>query len=218
MTQEYPGLASLGGLVLGDALADWKKTVDEAFCKTVILGGQQCQIALICNDGKSPERAGGDGVLVNQGTANNQTFFKFVAHVEGERSGATVNGSTPQYLYKVTYAIRNPQKSEPNGYLIRFFFDGGSFDWFGQDIYQPFNKGQYIQAIGTQALVGYSERLYTRVCLVFQKTVEVSGQTTRQVCNTLVSYQGRETAPYGVNGTIAPTTGPVAPLTGGSGF
>ncbi len=194
LKQEYPGLAGLGGLLLGGALDDWKKTVDDAFCKTVVLGGPECRIQAIC--GISPKNAGGDGVLVSQKFDNSTLEIRFIAHVEGERSPATVTpDGVALHLYKVTYAIRNPNRREPNAYQLRFFYEGGSFDWFPD--FQPFTGGQYVKFIGDQAIVAYSTKLYTRVCLVFRDTVEVNGDPTRQVCNAFVEYTGGATARYG---------------------
>jgi hypothetical protein len=219
MKNEYPNLASLGGMMLGDALADWKATVDKAFCDTVILGGKSCWIAKICES--SPNNAGGDGVLIGQ-KYGNESFYKFYAHIEGERMQPAVNVNatvqTSEYLYKVTYAVRNPNTDQPNAFQIRFFHEGGSYDWY--PAFRPFSKGAYIQAIGTNAVVAYSTKYYTRVCIIFQESVEVSGTTTRQVCNNIVQYQGEPTTPYPVANatTTAAGAGAGAPTQPGAGF
>lgn len=223
MTNEYGSLAGLGGdllgLVGGEAYAEWKSAVDKAFCDTVILGGKSCWIAKIC--GSSPENAGGDGVLVGQKFTNDTLTMRFIAHVEGDRLQPAYNetgNASASYLYRVTYAIRNPQRREPNAFQLRFFYDGGSYDWYPS--WQLFNKGSYIKAIGANALVAYSNNYYTRVCLVFRDTVEVNGQPTRQVCNALVQYKGGATTPYGAPAPAATNpAGAAAPVrSAGDGF
>lgn len=196
LKQEYPGIAGLGGMLVGavPALADWKAAVDEAFCDTIILGGKTCWVQKICES--SSDYPGGDGILVDSKWGNNTLEITFYAHVEGQRSQPVISvnpdGTTKtEYLYKITYSIRNPQKKENNAYQLRFFYPGGSYDWFPN--WQPLPKGTTISATGGSAIVSYSTRMYTRVCLVFQKSVEVNGQSTMQVCNTIVQYGGGAT-------------------------
>ncbi len=196
LKQEYPGIAGLGGMLVGavPALADWKAAVDEAFCDTIILGGKSCWVQKICES--SSDYPGGDGTLVDSQWGNNTLEITFYAHVEGQRSQPIVSvnpdGTTKtEYLYKITYSIRNPQKKENNAYQMRFFYPGGSYDWFPD--WQPLPKGTAITATGGSAIVSYSTRMYTRVCLIFQKSVEVSGQSTLQVCNNIVQYGGGAT-------------------------
>jgi len=222
LSQQYPSLAGLGGLLMGDLLSEWKATVNKAFCDTVILGGKDCWVSKIC--GLSPENAGGDGTLVSSQYNNGTYTYSFIAHIEGQRSEPAtnvVNGvSETSYLYKITYAIKNPDKSEPNGYQLRFFYGGGSYDWFPS--FQPFQKGAYIIRKGGNPVLAYSTRFYHSVCLIFQKPVEINGDSRQQVCNRIVMYGGGPTSvPTPAGGTTTTVEGGAAagtPGTPGSGF
>jgi hypothetical protein len=219
--QEYPGIAGLGGMLIGavPALQDWSNTVNTFFCDTIVLGGKDCWVQKICE--ASSDYPGGDGTLVDSKWGNNTLEITFYAHVEGQRS-SPVESVNPdgtkktEYLYKVTFAIRNPQKKDANAYQLRFFYPGGSYDWFPG--WQPLHKGDYIVQSGAGALVAYSTKQYTLVCLVFQNSVEVNGQSTRQVCNTIAQYGGGPTAYPGAAATAAQGAAAGPPAVAGQGF
>ncbi len=124
-----------------------------------------------------------------------------VAHVEAERSlpGTFQNGSvqSSEFLYKITYYVRNGDSSDDLRYNLVFLPRG----------YQAFTQskllapGQVGSASGQTSIVRYSKQLYTEVCLVFDHDItDAKGKKVSQVCNNVCG------------GVIDPKTGTCAAL------
>ncbi|MDO8660672.1 MAG: hypothetical protein Q7K43_02175, partial [Candidatus Woesearchaeota archaeon] len=221
---EYSGIAAFSSLFIPEEfLQDWQKTIENAFCKSIIGGGIDCWTSKICK--KYDDSIAGYGVLTTASESSSAFGSVPVAHVEAERSlpGVFQNGSvqTTEFLYKITYYVRNPESAEDLHYNLVFLPRG----------YQAFTKskllkpGQSGSAAGQASIVQYSRQLYTEVCLVFDREIADSrGEKVSEVCNNICGgvidvesgeCNALETAVWSPNIPVAGSSGTSAPA--GSG-
>jgi len=205
--QQYRGLGAYGALFMGDdELNERRARVNRAFCSTILLGGSQCWAQKICESYSDLPTGGGIAFAVAPGGS-----FQVVAHVEGIVSEAAryVEGKkgSGEYLYKVTYAISNPQKKDALSYNLEFSGER-TFLWFPQN--QVVGKGKTDARTGSTAIVAYSKSVYNKVCLVFaDPVVLVDGKSVKRVCNKIGVYAGGPTPFTGVAPTaVGEASGP----------
>ena len=143
-----------------------------------------------------------------------------VAHIESERSLPAIfqNGSTKvqEFLYKITYYVRNPAGDEDLRYNLIFLPRG--YQAFAQA--KLLKPGQSGSAAGQASIVQYSRRLYTKVCLVFDHEItDARGEKVSEVCNNICGgvinpesgeCNALETAVWAPNIPLSDSSRPVA--------
>ncbi|MBI4140997.1 hypothetical protein HY485_04135, partial [Candidatus Woesearchaeota archaeon] len=187
---QYSGIARFGSLFLtGDNWQEWRNTVNQAFCDTIILGGKQCWISKVCDQYIDATPAGNSLIARTPGGA------KGVVHLEAERSlPIEVPQEGTQYIYKLTYTITNPN-NKPMQYNLRFHTKDTTYAAF-----QPSKEliaGGTDGKIGSQAFYKQSKKDYTQVCLVWSPSIETfSGRSVSEFCQPITHYEGKATNPY----------------------
>jgi hypothetical protein len=197
--EQYRGIGAFGSLFIGDdELNERRDKVNQAFCDTVVLGGQECWSSVMCS--KYSDHVAGSGFLSAETPGQG---LRGVAHVEAEKTTTTGPNGTV-YLYKITYKVNNPNDNIL-GYNLFFDYPEGRFTWFTTPQLIP--KLQSDSRLGSAALVAYSERVYTQVCLGFTGRLDVgpatgslskhspfikaaSGAKVGQVCSPVVNAFG----------------------------
>lgn len=181
---EYTGLSGFSSLFFDEeALSDWRRTVEETFCDTILLGGVDCWTSQVCE--AYSDAAPGPGTFIGEGPDGEPVN---IAHIEASRSAPatffnqTGGQQTTEYLYKITYFIKNPEDEEDLEYNLVFKPQG--YVAFNQD--KVLKDDSTASASGNDAIVQYSKNLYTEVCLTFKPAIKgFAGETATEVCNTI---------------------------------
>lgn len=178
--QQWQGLGAYGGLFLGDQIKGWRENIDDAFCKVGI--GVECKAEKLCE--KFSSRSTGDNVVV---TSSPSSGIKAAAYVQGERSAPAIftdeKGTREQYLYKVTYYAASPDRD--NAAQLTFKYDGGSYSWYPEPL--KISKGGAVSAQGTSAIIAYSDKKYSEVCIELQNGIKTGSGTAHRACAPIVS-------------------------------
>ena len=127
------------------------------------------------------------------------------AHIEGERTQVTYPNGTKEYLYKLTYGIKNPSGGAIKGkedqtikYNI-YLFGTRTVKLFAND--RKIKEGEEVRGIGNNEGAippKYSKTFYDRVCIKFRDEITTaSGDTYSDICSPLSSYAGGPTD-YGI--------------------
>ncbi len=180
---EYRGLSGFSSLFFDDdTLAKWHKTIEDSFCTTILLGGIDCWTSKICQ--KYDSATPGLGVVIGQAPVGQEPVN--IAHIEAERSKPALleNGTTGvltgEYLYKITYFVKNPDGKQSLTYNVVLY--PRSYSAFRPA--KTIKAGETAGASGTGAIVKYSKNFYDKICLVFSPAIEgYQGETVKQVCN-----------------------------------
>ncbi len=179
--QQWRGLGAYGGLFLKDQIGEWRADVDELFCKAYL--GTDCVVEKLCE--KTSARSTGDNVVVTSSPASG---IKAAAYVQAERSEPAIfkdeKGTHEQYLYKITYYASSPDSE--NAVQLTFKYGGGSYAWYPEPV--KVSKGGAVSAQGTSAIVAYSDKRYTEVCVELQNAIETgTGGRAHNACTEIVS-------------------------------
>lgn len=204
--EQYRGLGAYGSLFIGkEQLAERRAKVSEQFCKIGL--GIDCISAKLCERYTDKHSSDSTIVTVVRGQA-----VRAAAHVEARRSepGSFKNatGNFTQYLYYVTFYASSPDSA--NHVQLQFRYDGGTYDWYpapGGEI----GKGGALSAQGPGALVKYSYRKYTQVCLIYEHAIDTGLGSERSLC---VPVQ--QTSASASDVAVAASSGPT-PDSGSSG-
>ncbi|HSU72443.1 MAG TPA: hypothetical protein VLJ21_01180 [Candidatus Binatia bacterium] len=197
--ENWKGIGAYGSLFIGKKrLAERRERINEAFCKAGL--GIDCKVAKICERYSDKHSGGSTIVTVVPGQS-----VKAAAHLEGMRYAPTrfqnASGSYTQYLYYITYYASSPESA--NHVQLHFTYSGGTYDWYpapGKDI----PKGGAASAQGAAALIKYSNRKYTDVCLVYESSIDTG-----------TGHEGTLCVPIQEN-TVVPDDLPHAPAGGGN--
>ncbi len=178
------GLGRFFSLFMEDEdLEEWRDSVDEFMCDTVILGGSDCWTSTICGEWID-NRLGDSGVYVETPDG----MLTLAAHIEGQKTVVESPEGT-QYLYKVTYVVSNPDEEEL-GFNI-YFYGARTINLYSPDII--LNEGNSSSRVGSSAIVQYSNYNYNKVCIEFSRKVDSAGDKVESLCNVITEYGGPAT-------------------------
>jgi hypothetical protein len=206
--QQYAGMAGWSSLFFDDEfLANWRTSVNEFFCKTIILGGIDCWASKICGRYAdiTPSRG---GVLFSSPVGGAP---QAVAHIEGKKSQSIPHGSETLHVYTVTFGITNTL-DKTMAYNVQFKGPARTANWWSES--RPLNEGGTASALGGSALIKASRHQYGEVCLEFSPHIRsFDGGEIDRVCNSFVQHAGGASAPYGAeaNETASQADTPQAP-------
>ena len=202
---EYQGLAYIPTLFMSDdSLLKWRDSVDRIFA-TFYLGTEYWS-SKICGQYIDGESEGIAFAETPQGLA------QVGAHIEATRTPPIYNGETYEYIYKITFAVRNGDYEKdpraPSTMHVNVVLKGSSTATvFKKEI--EIKRGSQVKRSGTSAIVKDSKNFYSEVCLTFDEVPlrwKISGD---ELCNTIVESGS---APSVVGGTS-----PSSPQPSGSG-
>jgi hypothetical protein len=206
--RQYAGMAGWSSLFFEEEfLEDWRTTVNEFFCKTIILGGIDCWASKICGRYAdiTPSRG---GVLFSSPVGGAP---QAVAHIEGKKSLPIPHGSETIRVYTVTFGITNTLDKTMT-YNVQFKGPARTANWWGES--RSLNEGGTASALGGSALIKTSRHQYGEVCLEFSPHIRsFDGREIDRVCNSFVQHAGGASAPYGAeaNETASQADTPQAP-------
>lgn len=218
--QQWQGLGAYGGLFMGDQIKELRERWDVAFCKAGI--GIECKTEKLCE--KFSPRTTGDNVVVTTSPSGKRA----AAYVQAERSAPATftdeKGAHSQYLYKVTYYVASPD--EDNAVQLVFSHDGGSYSWYPEPL--KISKGGSVSAQGSGAIVAYSDKKYSSVCVVLQNGIKTGAGTAHRACAPIVESgvtpsgedapRVDETGPSAAPEEVSEETPVVPPTDPGDGF
>ncbi len=209
--RRYAGLSGISSLIFDEKfLADWKTSVNEFFCKTIVLGGIDCWASKIC--GQYTEIAAPrDGVLFTSPVGGAPDA---VAHIEGMRSLPIETPNGTVWVYTVTFGLTNPEEDDEMSYNVVF---GGerSASWWQTP--PTISSGASAAATGASALMKLSKTNYKEVCLTFSPEIQsFDGKEVGKICNDITQYAGGATAPYAGVGGNETTPAAATPSTPGT--
>ncbi|MBI2659039.1 hypothetical protein HYX05_02990 [Candidatus Woesearchaeota archaeon] len=203
---EFQGLGYYAPLFFDeDALLEWRDRVDRVFA-TLYLGTEYWSSS-ICGSYLDGEDEGIAYAETPQG------YSQIGAHVEATRSEPLITPTGVEFLYKITFNIRNgdydedPRAPEEMEYNVVLKGER-TVSVFRQP--QTVERGSSSGRAGSSAIVKYSPALYTRVCLQFDKIPLRWKLDNGELCNLIVSTGG-EATPVASSGASAPSAGSGTP-------
>ena len=205
--EDFKGIGAWGSLFIGkDDLNERRARMNEKFCDRGL--GIDCLAQKVC-ERKTDQRSGSSVIVtVVPGLA-----VRAAAHLQAQRTEtSTFENATGQqtlYLYHVTYYASSPD--DPNTVQLIFNYEGGSYNWFPEPVDIP--EGGVSSATGNAAIIRYSHRLYTTVCLQYSKGIDTgTGGSESSICVPIVgsglSPSGVQAGTAGAPGTTTPAGDP----------
>jgi len=157
------GYSNLAGLFYSDEEADNQFGIlDNQFVNDV-LSGIDGWSSMMCRGKITDSDSSG---YAFSGTGSDEAF----AHVEMERitfinysEMGYGSGEVKRYIYKITYAVNPGEDDEHCNMEWNYYVDGLKL-WSIN-----FNEDDYTDAIGSNAIVDYSDKLYNKICIKFFK-------------------------------------------------
>ncbi len=192
---EFSGLGAYASLFITDKdLAKRRDEANELFCNTYILGGIDCYTSKLCQMSVDANLGGLALITRTQGREIQAT-----AHIEADKSlpitflNATTNTQTTQRLYRITYYLNNPTDNNLNYNIIFKANDGNNIRAFTPD--KQLGPGSSTSQLRANAIVKYSNRDYTEVCLIFNPKIQrLTGGSVDRICNSITEYTGGATS------------------------
>jgi|GEM_PF-3803551 len=215
--ENWRGLGAYGSLFIGkEDLAKRRARMNEQFCKIGL--GIDCITSELCE--RYSDKHSGDNTII---TVIPGQAVRAAAHVQAQRTEATsfknASGSYKQWLYHITFYASSPD--DDNAVQLRFQHQDGHYDWFPAPG-TPVKKGGAASAQGRAALIKYSLRDYTQVCLIYTQSIDTGKGRQGTLCVPVVDTTPRPDSPAPETPAEAAQTaeaGPQAPTTTpGEGF
>ena len=186
----FSGLSGLSQLFMSnEALAEWRRRVDEYFCNTIVFGGVDCWVSLICES--KIDRTAESTLTMT--TPSGMTTA--VAHVEGQRTKLEFQNNSEtvtSYIYKITFYVKNPSYSGIDSFDFNvYLYREGKAQTTLLKEHQKLKEGQYYHKTGTTMVVQESSNYYDIICIHFNKVLSVGeGEEASEVCNRIAGYTG----------------------------
>jgi len=177
-------------------LSEWRENVDKIFSKMHL--GTQYWTSTICSKHIPKGQSGLLTIKTRDG------LFDVVAHVEGERTTIQNPNGTNEYIYKLTFSIRNPEGSPYDKLEFNVYLSGErTVNLYQEDIeveegdtisrgYGKREDGQvtYDEENG-KPIVQYSPYLYNEICIKLATPIrDAESNPQSEICNSIVEYQG----------------------------
>jgi hypothetical protein len=212
---QFKGLAGFSQLLFEDeTLAEWREGVDKVFSSLYL--GTDYWASGVCAKYIPKDQKG----LLTMKTKDG--LFDVVAHAEGEKTTITKPDGTTEYLYKLTFSVRNPKDSRYDKLEFNVFLYGDqTIKLYPEDVSvdegDSFTRGaqkggetEYSQQHG-KPIVQYSPSDYNKICIEFkQGIINAEGNSENEVCNAIVEYTGTATG-YQEGATATSPTTPGSP-------
>lgn len=187
----FSGIARLGSLFLtGKNWEEWRKKVDDAFCKSILFGGTKCWQSKICE--KYIDTTPGGNSLIARTARGAPTG---AAHLAVEKSlPIDFAEEGTGYLYKISYTVTNPNDRNMN-YNIKFSSTTKTVKVFQPD--KELAPGTSDGKVSSAMLYKKSFRDYTQACLTFNPSIRTwDGRSVGEYCIPISQYKGAATQPF----------------------
>lgn len=179
---QFSGLAGYSKLFFNEeALYDWRETVDEIFA-TMYLGTEYWTSTLCATYTDKVE----DGTMLIETPYG---MLEPAAHVEGERSETItyINESGEpknEYFYKLSFAVDNPEDSNQDMDFNIYLYGDRVVRLYPKSV--EVKEGGSFRRIGSTMIVQYSNSLYNKICIKFDKKIRLGGgDSMKELCNTI---------------------------------
>ncbi|MBI4449065.1 hypothetical protein HY641_03500 [Candidatus Woesearchaeota archaeon] len=192
---EFQGLGAFTSLFISDK--DLQKRRDEAndlFCQSMLLGGSECWTSKLC-EASADANIGGLSLIAR----TPQQDPRAAAHIEADVSLpiSFINDTTRQSqtlrLYRVTYYLNNPRDVNMS-YNLKFKQAGG-VEYVAYGNGKSLAPGSSDSKLRVNAIIKYSDKQYTSVCLTFAPGIRrFGGGATSELCSPIVEYAGGPTS------------------------
>jgi len=174
----------ISGLMMNeDDMEERREEIDKFFCDTIILGDVKCWVSKVCD--KQYDKPV-DGILYTIGPSG---ALMAAASVQGEVTKLTYPNETTgetiiEYLYKYTFHVK--ATTEDLKFDVKVSGPGGS-KYLLEDKELDGDEsgdGDGYYATNENAIVEYSRKLYTKICIEFDDGPEnFEGEEVDKVCN-----------------------------------
>lgn len=172
-----------GAFMSDEAFAEAKAEYRDSFLgKYFSVAGLAATVCDSVEQMPLPESDGAAVVAMPDGT------YSVAASIQGKISqrvysfNETTGEKSSEYLYKITYAIKNP--TDDDEWYYNVVFDDGTEYYDGYDSVPP---GETVAYTKKNMIVFYESEKYERLCLVFQESIQGIGN---KVCNKFVDEAG----------------------------
>jgi hypothetical protein len=178
---QFSGLAGYSKLFFSEeALYNWRESVDELFASMYL--GTEYWTSGICSTYTDKV---GDGTMLMETPYG---MLEPAAHVEGERSEIItyINESgepKKEYFYKLSFAVDNPDNSRQDMDFNVLLYGERTVRMYRNSI--DVKEGGSFRRIGNTMIVQYSNYLYNKICIKFDRKIRVGGESVKKLCNTI---------------------------------
>ncbi|MBU0615173.1 MAG: hypothetical protein KJ601_03710 [Nanoarchaeota archaeon] len=179
MTTQFRGLSGWSSILMGEeAISEWRETIDESFGKFL---GMDHWVSMLCQSQADDPPESVMTIETSDG------LFNILAHAEAERSQPITNpeNGTTEYLYKITWAVTNPERAQTEvEFMIFLYGPPGKIALYPSSF--SLNPGDNELRTGEDAVIQYSNYAYTQICIEFKDDIpQVGGGSEDKVCNTV---------------------------------
>ncbi len=204
---QFQGLSGISQLIFSDeTLASWREGVDKVFSTFYL--GTDYWVSGICSKHIPKDASGTLTMRTKDG------LFDVIAHVEGEKTILETPNGTKEYIYKLTFSVRNPEGSRYDELKFNVYLQGDrTVRLYETDIKvdedDEFTRGSGKREDGQvtydeqhgKPIVQYSNYNYNTICIRFKDDIiNAEGDSEDEVCNSIVQYAGGPTG-YQQQGT-----------------
>jgi len=195
---QFRGIGYLPSLFIDDEFLDeWRENVDQAFAELYL--GTEYWTSAICSTEIEREAEGVAYVDTKLGLA------AVAAHIEASRSDEIISPDGREFLYKITFNVKNGDYDEDPKALEKMKFNielrgERTVNLFIEDI--EVEKGDQFGRIKTDAIVQFSNFFYDQICITFDD-VPSFWTIDDDLCNTIVGSSG----PTSITDTSDSTSG-----------
>jgi len=200
---QFKGLSGLSNILLGEETVDnWRRSIDESFGK--FLNKEYWQATICESQYETPQES-----IMTIATPDGLPHI--LAHAEGERTDIVSPNGT-EYLYKITWAVNNPEQANEELEFNVYLVNGNSRNPIYPQLFSISPGDKEIRS-GEDAIVQYSNNVYNEICINFEDPVDQfgnDGETRSTVCNAITGYSG------GATGYVDPNAQPTTQGTTGS--
>lgn len=200
---QFQGLGYYATLFIeDDQLLSWRERVDRMFA-TLYLGTEYWS-SEICGTYLDGEEEGIAYAETPQG------FAQVGAHIEASRTEPAITETgNPEYIYKITYAIRNgdydndPKAPEKMRYNV-ILKGQRTASLYREN--QELKRGSTVKKSGSSSIVQDSSFYYNQVCIQFDQVPYKWKISDNELCNTIQSAGGATSLSPGTGTSASSST------------
>ena len=178
---EFRGLGYFATWFFDDnELEEWKESVDKLFSEAYL--GVEYWVSGICSSNVERDQKGVAYVDTRLGLAG------VAAHIEATRSAPVTGPNGTEYIYKITFNVKNgdwdkdPKALEEMEFNVYLYGDRTA-KLLSEN--KKLEKGQSYGRLISDAIAQYSEYYYTQICIKFKEVPSFWTLDDDKLCNTI---------------------------------